>query len=294
MVAVIVATDVLFFKNRFWERLTVNIGIVLVFAAFYFRFLKPPWFGGWFPNRKWHDAAWQIHWSECGRARLAIREHWAAPHRSLFALAERYAMKRKRHILLGAAVAAGAIGAPLITWLAFKPVKAGQTYWVDARGAQIVVSVVGDDGIPHRAGMPPSPSFLWYSFRPDWPSRAEIAQVRHAVRDDLWHRVFPSVSWRTLQEAPHALRLLASCRIEEVTLNPGEMVQVRLRSCFGECFCLLQKGKPLRFLRGPTTPVARAGFASPAEPKQRRALTEATFAESLSNHATLTFGHWFG
>lgn len=40
MVGVIVATDVLFFKNRFWERLTVNAGIVLVFAAFYFRFLR--------------------------------------------------------------------------------------------------------------------------------------------------------------------------------------------------------------------------------------------------------------
>ena len=42
MAAVIVAIDVLFFKNRFWERLTVNVGIVLVFAAFYFRFLKHP------------------------------------------------------------------------------------------------------------------------------------------------------------------------------------------------------------------------------------------------------------
>jgi len=42
MVAVIVVVDVLFFRNRFWERLTVNIGIVLVFAAFYFRFLKLP------------------------------------------------------------------------------------------------------------------------------------------------------------------------------------------------------------------------------------------------------------
>ena len=39
MVAVIVAVDVLFFKNRLWERLTVNVGIVLVFAAFYFRSL---------------------------------------------------------------------------------------------------------------------------------------------------------------------------------------------------------------------------------------------------------------
>ena len=40
MAAVIVAVDVLFFRNRFWERLMANIGIVLVFAAFYFRFLK--------------------------------------------------------------------------------------------------------------------------------------------------------------------------------------------------------------------------------------------------------------
>ena len=42
MAAVILAIDFLFFKNRFWERLTVNVGIVLVFAAFYFRFLKRP------------------------------------------------------------------------------------------------------------------------------------------------------------------------------------------------------------------------------------------------------------
>ena len=42
MVAVIVGVDVAFFRNRFWERLTVNIGIVLVFVAFYLRFLKRP------------------------------------------------------------------------------------------------------------------------------------------------------------------------------------------------------------------------------------------------------------
>jgi hypothetical protein len=39
---VIVAMDFLYFRNRFWERLTVNLGIVLVFAGFYFRFVKPP------------------------------------------------------------------------------------------------------------------------------------------------------------------------------------------------------------------------------------------------------------
>jgi len=42
MVAVIVGVDFVFFRNRFWERLIVNIGIVLVFGAFYLRFLKPP------------------------------------------------------------------------------------------------------------------------------------------------------------------------------------------------------------------------------------------------------------
>jgi type IV secretory pathway VirB2 component (pilin) len=40
LIAVVVGVDLLFFKNRFWERLIVNIGIVLVFAAFYLRFLK--------------------------------------------------------------------------------------------------------------------------------------------------------------------------------------------------------------------------------------------------------------
>jgi hypothetical protein len=42
LVAVVVGVDVLFFRNRFWERLIVNVGIGLVFAAFYLRFLKRP------------------------------------------------------------------------------------------------------------------------------------------------------------------------------------------------------------------------------------------------------------
>lgn len=40
LIAVVVGVDVLFFKDRFWERLMVNVGIVLVFAAFYLRFLR--------------------------------------------------------------------------------------------------------------------------------------------------------------------------------------------------------------------------------------------------------------
>ena len=42
MAAVIVGIDYVFFRNRVWERLMVNIGIVLVFAAFYLRFLRRP------------------------------------------------------------------------------------------------------------------------------------------------------------------------------------------------------------------------------------------------------------
>ena len=42
LATIVVAVDVLFFRNRFWERLIVNIGIVLVFVAFYLRFLKRP------------------------------------------------------------------------------------------------------------------------------------------------------------------------------------------------------------------------------------------------------------
>jgi hypothetical protein len=42
LIAVVVSVDVLFFRNRLWERLIVNIGIVLVFAAFYLRFMQNP------------------------------------------------------------------------------------------------------------------------------------------------------------------------------------------------------------------------------------------------------------
>jgi hypothetical protein len=40
MVVAIVGADVLFFRQHAFERLIANIGIVLVFIAFYFRFLK--------------------------------------------------------------------------------------------------------------------------------------------------------------------------------------------------------------------------------------------------------------
>jgi hypothetical protein len=42
MIVIIFAVDVAFFRNRFLERLIANVGIVLVFAAFYLRFLRHP------------------------------------------------------------------------------------------------------------------------------------------------------------------------------------------------------------------------------------------------------------
>lgn len=40
LIGVVVGVDVLSFRNQFSARLIVNVGIVLVFAAFYLRFLK--------------------------------------------------------------------------------------------------------------------------------------------------------------------------------------------------------------------------------------------------------------
>ena len=40
MVAVVVGVDLVFFKHRFGARLVANIGIVLVFGAFYAVFLN--------------------------------------------------------------------------------------------------------------------------------------------------------------------------------------------------------------------------------------------------------------
>lgn len=42
LIAVVVGVDVLFFRNHVWERLMANVGIVLVFAAFYLRYVQRP------------------------------------------------------------------------------------------------------------------------------------------------------------------------------------------------------------------------------------------------------------
>jgi hypothetical protein len=38
LVAAVVAVDVAFFRHQPWERLAANVGIVLVFMAFFLRF----------------------------------------------------------------------------------------------------------------------------------------------------------------------------------------------------------------------------------------------------------------
>jgi hypothetical protein len=42
MVAVIVVLDVFFLRHHFWVRLAVNVGVVVLFAAVYLRFLRRP------------------------------------------------------------------------------------------------------------------------------------------------------------------------------------------------------------------------------------------------------------
>jgi hypothetical protein len=40
LVAIVLGVDVLFFRHHFWARLIANVGIVLVFGAFYLRFRR--------------------------------------------------------------------------------------------------------------------------------------------------------------------------------------------------------------------------------------------------------------
>jgi len=40
LIVIVVGVDVLVFSHRFWERLFVNISIVVVFVVFYFTVLK--------------------------------------------------------------------------------------------------------------------------------------------------------------------------------------------------------------------------------------------------------------
>lgn len=42
LIAVVIGVDILFFRHHIWERLMVNIGIVLVLGAFYLRFFNKP------------------------------------------------------------------------------------------------------------------------------------------------------------------------------------------------------------------------------------------------------------
>ena len=40
MVAILVAMDILFFRNHFQQRLIANVGVVLIFVVFYLVFLR--------------------------------------------------------------------------------------------------------------------------------------------------------------------------------------------------------------------------------------------------------------
>ena len=75
MIAVIFGVDVLFSRDRFWERLAVNVGIVLVFGAFYWRF---------FARRRYRD---RMIISHCGNERAqSVEKGHEPPRRSLAAV----------------------------------------------------------------------------------------------------------------------------------------------------------------------------------------------------------------
>ena len=40
IIVTVVAVDLFFFRHHFWERLMANVGIILLYAAFYLTFLK--------------------------------------------------------------------------------------------------------------------------------------------------------------------------------------------------------------------------------------------------------------
>jgi hypothetical protein len=40
LIAIVASVDILFFRNFFWERLMMNVGIVLVFGAFLLRLIN--------------------------------------------------------------------------------------------------------------------------------------------------------------------------------------------------------------------------------------------------------------
>lgn len=40
LIVVVVSVDLVFFRNLFWGRLLANIGLVLLFAAFYLKFTE--------------------------------------------------------------------------------------------------------------------------------------------------------------------------------------------------------------------------------------------------------------
>jgi hypothetical protein len=183
-------------------------------------------------------------------------------------------MKRKQLLFLGVALV---ISSSLITWFAFKGLNREPTYWVHLQGPRrLRLPVVNGQHGGTRPWVLGSSGTL-----PEWLSREDLDEIRRAIRHEMWHKGFPSVSWRTLQDLPHSLCLLATSRVQEVGPLVGSsagVVQVRTRSHYGDYFFIVGRS---RLLSNPLYP---------ARPKRETILTEAAFSESLSNHATLTFG----
>jgi len=216
-----------------------------------------------------------LHWTGSSRfSSFQCGRRWRLLPASELYVSRARPMTREHLVLLGAALV---VSSPLITWFVFNRLNGERTYWVQIQGPRPLVAVFGGHGSPPSWVLGSSAS------RPEWLSQEDLDHIRGAIRHDMWHKAFSSVSWHTLREAPHLLCLLATCRVQEVELLPGEELEVRTRSPFGDYFFVLAKRRP---------PVLSSfGFGAPAHPKQQPVLTEPAFAESLSNHATLRFGH---
>ena len=75
-------------------------------------------------------------------------------------------------------------------------------------------------------------------------SPKDFKEIQGVVRQEMWRRVFPSLSMKTIVEAPGSLWFLARSRIEQVDVfEGGEHVRVRVRTPLGLYGYAMQKSR---------------------------------------------------
>lgn len=71
-------------------------------------------------------------------------------------------------------------------------------------------------------------------------SKKDAAEIRQAIRREMWRRAFPDVTWRTFKKAPKSLWQIATTRIQEIHASPDGFAKVTVASHSGEIIYLLQ------------------------------------------------------